>query len=77
MEGMRIAARRSRGGMNHLVMFPGPGAAIENTCRLIDEGHDVFGVGAGALTNSIEREQIARIYARWASAKSPFIGPVR
>jgi len=58
-------------------MFPSPERAIENACRLIDEGHDVFGVGTGALTDSIEREQIARIYAMWARAKSPFTGPVR
>ena len=57
-------------------MFPSPETAIENACRLIDDGHDVFGIGTGALTNSIEREQIARIYATWTRAKSPF-GPAR
>ena len=31
-------------------MFPSPEAAIENACRLIDEGHDVFGIGTGDLT---------------------------
>ncbi len=62
--------------MDHLVMFPTPETAIENACRLIDEGHDVFGIGTGALTDSIEREQIAGIYAMWARAKSPF-GPAR
>ena len=53
-------------------MFPSPEAAVENACRLIDEGHDVFGIGTGDLTDSIEPEQIARIYALWARAKSPF-----
>jgi len=53
-------------------MFPTPETAIENACRLIDDGHDVFGIGEGALADSIEREQIARIYATWRRAKSPF-----
>ena len=51
-------------------MFPSP--EFENACRLMDDGHEVFGIGTGALTNSIEREQIAGIYAMWARAKSPF-----
>jgi hypothetical protein len=63
--------------MDHLAMFPSPETATENACRLIDEGHDVFGIGTGALTDSIEREQIARIYAIWTRANSRFIGPVR
>ena len=62
-----------RGGTDYLVRFPSPEAAIENACRLIDGGHDVFGIGTGDLTDSIEREQIARIYAMWTRAKSPFI----
>ena len=53
-------------------MFPSPETAIENACRLIDDGHDVFGIGTGALADSIEPEQIARIYAMWRRAKSPF-----
>jgi hypothetical protein len=60
------------GGTDHLVMFPTPETAIENACRLIDDGHDVFGIGEGPLADSIEREQIARIYATWRRAKSPF-----
>ena len=46
--------------------------AIEAVCRLIDDSCDVYGVGTGRLTDSIEREQISRIYAMWARAKSPF-----
>jgi len=61
-----------RGGTEQLVIFPSPETAIEGACRLIDDGHDVFGIGAEALTDSIEREQIARIYAMWTRAKSPF-----
>ena len=53
-------------------MFPSPETAIENACRLIDEGHDVSGIGTGDPTDSIEPEQIARIYAIWTRGKSPF-----
>ena len=45
---------------------------MENACRLIDEGHDVFGIGTGDLIDFIQPEQIARIYALWTRAKSPF-----
>ena len=51
---------------------PSPEKAIEAACRLIDAGHDVYGIGTGPLSNSIAREQIARIYAIWARAKHPF-----
>ena len=61
-----------RGGVDHVALFPSPETAIEEACRLIDDGHDVFGIGTGALANSIEREQIARIYAMRARAKFPF-----
>jgi hypothetical protein len=63
---------RGRDGMDHLVMFPSPEAAIETACHLIDDGHEVFRIGTGALDDSIEREQIARIYTLWKRAKSPF-----
>ena len=39
-----------RGGTDYLVMFPSPESAVENACRLIDEGHDVFGIFTGDLT---------------------------
>jgi hypothetical protein len=51
---------------------PSPERAIEAACRLIDDGYDVYSVGTGPLTDSIEREQIARIYAMWARPKFPF-----
>jgi hypothetical protein len=38
-----------RGGREQLAMFPSPEAAIENACRLIDDGHDVFGIGTCRL----------------------------
>jgi hypothetical protein len=62
------------GAGGRIILFQSPETAIENACRLIDDGHDVFGIGTGALTDSIEREQIARIYAMWTKAKSSFGG---
>jgi hypothetical protein len=57
---------------SHVARHPSPEQAIEAACRLIDDGCDVYGVGTGPLTDSIDREQIARIYAMWARAKFPF-----
>jgi hypothetical protein len=56
---------------SHVVRHPSPERAIEAACRLIDDGCDVYGVGIGPLTDSIDREEIARIYAMWARAKFP------
>jgi hypothetical protein len=56
---------------SHVVRHPSPERAIEAACRLIDDGRDVYGVGIGPLTDSIDREEIARIYAMWARAKFP------
>jgi len=58
-------------GRDHIWRHPSPEKAIEGACRLLDDGCDVYGVGTGPLTDSIEREQIARIYAMWARAKAP------
>lgn len=55
-----------------VVMHPTPEQAIEAACGLIDEGFDVYGIGTGPLTNSIDREHIDRIYALWAREKHPF-----
>jgi hypothetical protein len=51
---------------------PTPEAAIEAACRLIDDGYDVYGIGTGTFFDSIEREQIARIYAMWDRVRHPF-----
>ena len=61
-----------RDTVEHIVRHPSPEEAIEAACRLIDDGCDVFGIGTGPLTDSIERDHIARIYALWARAKHPF-----
>jgi len=53
---------------------PSPETAIEAACRLLDDGYDVYGIGTGPLTDSIDREQIACIYAIWVRAKQPVSG---
>jgi transposase InsO family protein len=35
---------------------------------VIDNGHDVYGVGTGPLTDSVDRDQIARIRAEYLNA---------
>jgi hypothetical protein len=56
---------------DQITRHPTPEQAIEAACRLIDDGCDVYGIGTGPLTDSIRRDQIARIYAFWAKAKPP------
>jgi hypothetical protein len=57
---------------DHIVRHSNPEEAIEAACRLIDDGYDVYGIGTGPLTDSIEKDQIARIYEMWARPKLPF-----
>jgi hypothetical protein len=56
-------------GTKHLEWFATPEGAIEAACGLIDEGCDVYGIGAGSLDDSIPKDQIAKIYGFWAKAK--------
>jgi hypothetical protein len=63
-----------QGAAEVVASYPSPELAIETACRLIDDGCDVYGIGTGPLTDSIARDQIARIYAIWARAKHPFGG---
>ena len=58
--------------VDHIVRHPTPEQAIEAACHLIDDGCDVYGIGTGPLTDSIARDEIARIYAFWVRAKFPF-----
>ena len=51
---------------DRIARYPSPEKAIEAACRLIDGGCDVYGIGTGPLSDSIERDQIAKIYALWA-----------
>ena len=49
--------------MDHLAMFPSAEAAIENACRLMDDGYDVFGIGVGDLTE-LDRARSDRRHLR-------------
>jgi len=49
--------------------FGTPKQAIQAACLLLDKGCDVFGIGTGALTDSIEQSDIARIYKLWSCAR--------
>jgi hypothetical protein len=57
--------------IDHVARHPSPELAIEAACRLIDDGCDVYGIGTGPLTDSIARDEIARIYEFWVKAKPP------
>jgi hypothetical protein len=39
-----------------------PESAIEGACLILDDASDVFAIGAGPLTDSIDRDQIKHIY---------------
>jgi len=58
--------------VDHIERHSSPERAIEAACHLIDDGCDVYGVGTGPLSDSIEREQIATIYEMWAREKPSF-----
>jgi len=60
-----------KSGTDHLIRANTPEEAIESACRLLDEGCDVLGIGTGPLTDSIAKDQIARIYEIWVRAKAP------
>jgi hypothetical protein len=46
-----------------------PEQAIETACRLLDDGCEIYGMGTGSLTDSIKKNQIARIYDLWVRAR--------
>ena len=58
--------------VDRIVRFSNPEDAIASACRLIDKGCDVYGIGTGPLTDSIDRDQITRLYAMWVRAENPF-----
>ena len=61
-----------RATLDHVGRFQTPEQAVEAACCLIDDGCDVYAIGTGPLTDSIARDEIARIYEMWARAKRPF-----
>jgi hypothetical protein len=52
-------------GTDPIVRLPSPDQAIEVAYRLLDDGWDAYCVGTGPVTDSITKEQIARIYDQW------------
>ncbi len=56
-------------GTDDLVRERTPEQAIEKACHLLDDGCDVYAIGTGPLTDSIGKEQIARIYDMWVRAR--------
>jgi hypothetical protein len=56
------------GGGEVVSYFATAEMAIEGACRMIDAGHDVFGIGIGPLSDSIGRSEIARIHAIWSGS---------
>lgn len=56
-------------GTQQVVRHPTPEEAIDDACKLIDNGYDVFGIGTGPLTDSIAKDEIAEIYDIWVRAK--------
>jgi hypothetical protein len=59
-------------GIEHVAWHQNPEDAIEAACRLIDGGTEVFGLGTDSLDDTLDRREIARIYAIWARANHPF-----
>jgi hypothetical protein len=72
LEAMKWIVQYREDGIDRLVGYPTPEEAIECACRLIDEGWDVYGLGAEQLGISIGRIEIARIHAFWVREKTPF-----
>ncbi len=66
---MEWHVQHRRNGADSVVWLLTPEQAIETACRLMDDGGDVFGIGTGALTDSIGPGEIAKIYAMWSRAR--------
>ena len=58
--------------IDYIASYPSAEQAIGGACLLVDHGCDVYGIGTGPLTDSIEKEHIARIHAMWDRARRPF-----
>ena len=55
-------------------MFPSPETAIEGACRLIDDGHDVFGIGTGELAE-LDRTGTDRPHLRHLDERESAVRP--
>ena len=63
--------RYKKSAADLIVRMQTPEQAIKTACRLLDDGSDVYAIGVGPLTDSIERDQIDRIYEMWVRARPP------
>jgi hypothetical protein len=61
--------RHRQDGADSIVRVPTPEEAIETACRLLDDGCEVYAIGTSALTDSIGKDQIARIDEMWARVR--------
>jgi hypothetical protein len=62
---MEWSVQYTSDGADHLEHVETPEEAIALACRLLDSGHDVFGIGLDEPPVSIGRGEIARIYRIW------------
>ena len=67
---MEWFVRYWQSGAEHLVEVTTPELAVEEACRLLDDGCEVSGIDLGSLTDSIDKDQIARIYEMGTRARS-------
>jgi hypothetical protein len=56
----------------HVDRYPSLDVAIESACRLMDNGHVVYGIGYKTGDNSIAKPEIDDIYSIWRRANGPF-----
>ena len=59
-------------GIAQIARFSSAEDAIDTACRVIDDGHEVYAIGTGPLTDSIGVNEIASLYALWARAENAF-----
>jgi hypothetical protein len=64
-------------GVDHFENFATPEEATEAACQLIHRGVDVYSIGTGSPSDSIDKDQILRIYQTWLRGKRPFGLPPR
>jgi hypothetical protein len=51
---------------DQIVRHPSPEETIKVACLLLDDGCEVYGIGTGPLSDSIGKDEIARIHDLWA-----------
>ena len=77
---MEWFVRYRQSGAEHLVEVTTPELAVEEACRLLDDGCEVSGIGLGSLTDSIDKDK-SPVSTRWgqgpdrADGKSRLGGP--